>query len=64
VVACGGCPHRPKESCMEGAINPLAVRDPWRCSACGTEWLVYEMEEPGPPTCPRCDSADVAPFRR
>jgi hypothetical protein len=49
---------------MEGAIHPLAVRDRWRGSPCGTEWLVYDMEEPGLPTCPRCDSADVAPFRR
>jgi predicted Zn-ribbon and HTH transcriptional regulator len=48
---------------MEGVINPLAVRDPWRCSACGLEWLVYDLDEPGPPACPRCDSSDVGPLR-
>lgn len=50
---------------MEGVINPLAVRDPWRCSACGHEWLDYDMDE-GAETdrlCPRCGSGDVAPIR-
>jgi hypothetical protein len=47
---------------MGGVINPLAVRDPWRCSACGLEWLVYDMEEPGPPTYPRWTAPTWPPF--
>jgi hypothetical protein len=48
---------------MEGVINPLAVRDPWRCGACGNEWLVYESDEAAEaPRCPRCDSAEIAPI--
>ncbi|HWC32242.1 MAG TPA: hypothetical protein VG709_03865 [Actinomycetota bacterium] len=49
---------------MEGVINPLAVRDPWRCSNCGNEWLVYDVDDrDGAVTCPRCESTDVAPIR-
>lgn len=47
---------------VEGVINPLAVRDPWRCGNCGNEWLVYDLDDQAV-TCPRCDSADVAPIR-
>jgi rubredoxin len=45
---------------MEGVINPLAVRDPWRCSACGLEWLVYDLDE-GPPRCVRGETARTWP---
>lgn len=48
---------------MEGIINPLVVRDPMRCAACGNEWLAYDLssdsEEPGL-VCPRCGSAEVS----
>jgi len=49
---------------VEGAINPLAVRDPWRCGSCGFEWLVYDTDEaPAERHCPRCDAADIAPIK-
>jgi hypothetical protein len=56
---------------MEGIINPPAVRDYWRCSSCGHEWLDYELDETDPPhlaseatprTCPRCHSAEIGPL--
>jgi DNA-directed RNA polymerase subunit RPC12/RpoP len=56
---------------MEGIINPLAVRDYWRCSSCGHEWLDYELDEPdafdvtskeSARTCPRCHSTQVGPL--
>lgn len=53
-----------KEPEVEGVINPLAVRDPWRCGSCGFEWLVYDSDEaPAERHCPRCDGSDVAPIR-
>ncbi|HEX2030927.1 MAG TPA: hypothetical protein VHL78_05955 [Actinomycetota bacterium] len=51
---------------MEGIINPLAVRDPWRCNACGHEWLDYDALEDEPASarsCPRCSSEDVRAIR-
>ena len=51
---------------MEGIINPLAVRDPWRCASCGYEWLDYDVEDEADSsverrhTCPRCSSEAVA----
>jgi hypothetical protein len=49
---------------VEGVINPLAVRDPWRCAACGNEWLEYDDGvDRDARTCARCDSTDVAPIR-
>jgi hypothetical protein len=46
---------------VEGIINPLSVRDPWRCAACGYEWLRYDLDDERP-DCPRCESVEVAPI--
>jgi len=52
---------------VEGIINPLAVRDPWRCSRCGNEWLDYDVDglerADDQRACPRCESTAVAPIR-
>lgn len=48
---------------MEGIINPLTVREPWRCSACGMDWMEYELEEDATDDshrCPRCGSGEIA----
>jgi predicted Zn-ribbon and HTH transcriptional regulator len=48
---------------VEGIINPLAVRDPYRCRVCGNEWVGYDLDEDTEVRCPRCSSSDVAPIR-